>query len=234
VIFAAAFSSDSKWVVAHGEQVMTLVAVNSWSTSRFPSGVNDGLAISLDGRRIVISHKPYCQRALEIAGSAEIWEISSGQKQGEAPLTDDALPCHSKADEKPDAIPAGALSDADWRNWQPLAIRVEAPRKLTSPDGAWIVAFGGDSIELSPLSAGDRPGVNHRAGALTNMAFSPDSKWLVTASDDGFARIWTLDRAAMIAESCARLKRDLSPDDWRRIAGAEPYAPACPGLPSRR
>jgi WD40 repeat protein len=64
------------------------------------------------------------------------------------------------------------------------------------------------------------------------MAFSPDSKWLVTASDDGVARIWPLDRTAMITESCARLNRDLSPDDWRRILGAEPYAPVCPGLPS--
>jgi hypothetical protein len=232
----AAFSADSKWLVAQGEEGLTLIAVNSWATSHFPSGARDELAISPDGRQIVISRKPYCQRAVQIAGSAQLWEIASGQKRDETPLTDGALSCRPKADETPDAVPAGALRGADWRNWKTLAIRVEAPGKLTSPDGAWIVAheFADDSIELSPSSARDRPGVKHRAGAVTNMAFSPDSKWLVTTGDDGFARIWTLDRAEMIAESCARLKRDLSPDDWRRILGAEPYAPVCPGLSSPR
>ena len=227
----SAFSADSKWLVAQGEQELVLIAANSWATSRFPSRAGDGLAISPDGRQLLISHQPYCQRAMQIAGSAVLWEISTGQKQDEAPFSDDALPCHQKADEKAEAIPVGALRDADWRTWKPVAIRVEAPGKLTSPDGAWTVTheFGGDSIELS---VGDRPGVKHRAGAVTNMAFSPDSKWLVTASDDGVARIWPLDRTAMITESCARLNRDLSPDDWRRILGAEPYAPVCPGLPS--
>jgi WD40 repeat protein len=234
-IVGAAFSADSKWLVAQGEQGPILIAANTWAPSRFPSRVSDRLAISPDGRQLVISHEPYCERALQIAGSAQLWEISSGQKQGEAPFTDDALPCHPNGNEKPEAIPADALRGADWRNWKPLAIRAEAPGKLTSPDGAWIVAheFGGDSIELSPASVGDRPGVKHRAGAVTNMAFSPKSKWLVTASGDGVARIWTLDRKAMIAESCARLKHDLSPDDWRRILGEEPYAPVCPGLPAR-
>ena len=230
------FTPDSKWlaILENRSQELTLVTVNSWQTSHVAHGSTiDVLSISPDGGQLLTSHNPRCQRAVQIRGLAQIWEISSGQRQREIPLTDKSLPCHADDGEKPGGSGADAERDMDWRNWKPIPVRVDAPRELASPDGTSIAKheFSSDSIELLAAGAGDRPGIRHRAGGVNSMAMSPDGKWLVTTSDDGAARIWALDRETMILQSCARLTHDLSRDDWRRHLGGEPYSPVCPGLP---
>ena len=234
----AIFSPDSKWLVLveNRSQELTLMAVNSWQTSHFVHGSKvDAVSISPDGRQFLTLRNPHCQRAEQIPGVAQVWEISSGQRQRAIPLTDTSLPCSPRGEKTQDGTPDGAPQDMAWRAWKPIPVDVQPPSKLTSADGAWIAShgFGSDSIELRASSAGDRPKIRHRAGGVNSMAISPDGRWLVTTSNDGVARVWALARETMILQSCARLTHDLSRDDWRRHLGGEPYSPVCPGLPPR-
>lgn len=227
-IDGVAFTPDSKWLVAKDGPEVTLMAVNSLTTSHFPYDGAADLSISPDGRQIVISRGPYCQRSGQIVGLAQLWEISSQQPQGEFALTDKALPCRLEERENKNENPV-ELQDAKWQDWKRIPIRVSPPSKLTRPGGG-LILNNGSSIEIHSAAA-DQPGITHHAGNVTNMALSPNGKWFVTTSDDGVARIWALDRDTMIAESCARSRHDLSPDDWRKILGGEPYSAVCPGLP---
>lgn len=61
----------------------------------------------------------------------------------------------------------------------------------------------------------------------TQLAFSPDGKYLLSG-DGRTASVWRWGPAAMIAEACDRLGRNLSAEEWRQFLGDEPYRKTCP------
>ena len=60
------------------------------------------------------------------------------------------------------------------------------------------------------------------------MAFSPDGKYIVTASEDFTARLWLTDYQDTIRAFCALLTRDLTPEE-RAQFGISDQEPTCPG-----
>lgn len=66
--------------------------------------------------------------------------------------------------------------------------------------------------------------------AVEAVAFSPDGKWVATASGRT-ARVWLRRSEDLIAEACARLTRNLTLEEWRQYVGDEPYRKTCPNLP---
>ena len=73
--------------------------------------------------------------------------------------------------------------------------------------------------------------IYHQAPPVA-MAVSRDGKLLATALADGVVRVSFLSPTDLIAEACARLPRNLTPDEWRQYLGDERYAPTCQNLPS--
>lgn len=66
-----------------------------------------------------------------------------------------------------------------------------------SPDGKWIAASRGDRGQIwkrDDPQASPRELVGHK-GDIQSLQFSPDSKWLLTASADRTALIWPVERA---------------------------------------
>ncbi|MCX6627144.1 MAG: trypsin-like peptidase domain-containing protein [Candidatus Solibacter sp.] len=63
-------------------------------------------------------------------------------------------------------------------------------------------------------------------------AFSPDGQYALTP-DGGFGpvKLWPLTLRDPIATACARLTRNLTPDEWHRYLGREPYRRTCANLP---
>ncbi len=64
-------------------------------------------------------------------------------------------------------------------------------------------------------------------GWVRNVTFSPDGKYILTASDDNTARLWLVDLNDTIRDVCALLTRDLTPDE-RVEFGISDLGPTCP------
>lgn len=65
-----------------------------------------------------------------------------------------------------------------------------------------------------------------------SMSFSPDGKRLAVASVDGLTRIYRTTREGLIEELAARLRRNLTREEWRRYLPGVDYAPTIEGLPT--
>jgi WD40 repeat protein len=86
-------------------------------------------------------------------------------------------------------------------------------------------------VSLAEVSSGREVDVLPHDGAITDLAFSVDSRWLATASEDCTVRIWALKKDDLIEQACARLTRNLSREEWQKYMGNEPYLPTCSKLP---
>ncbi|MCP4396906.1 MAG: hypothetical protein GY801_06360, partial [bacterium] len=63
------------------------------------------------------------------------------------------------------------------------------------------------------------------------VAVSPDSRWLITGSRDGTARLWDLRIEDLLATSCRTAGRNLSSTEWEQYVREGEYALPCPELP---
>jgi WD40 repeat protein len=89
----------------------------------------------------------------------------------------------------------------------------------------WDTGTGEEFIRILP----------QRPGPSLSLAFSHDGKRLVSTVAGGrqglIFRQWLLQRDELIAEACARLTRNMTPEEWRLYLSATDYSPTCPGLP---
>jgi hypothetical protein len=103
-----------------------------------------------------------------------------------------------------------------------------------SPDGRYLATASRDhTASVWDVAAGarvDRMGFGqYEVGAL---AFSPDGgRRLATASADGTAWVWLWRPEDLLEEVCARLTRNLTPQEWERHFGTEPRRQTCERLP---
>lgn len=95
-------------------------------------------------------------------------------------------------DLRPQAHPAGSpqpvvlLSNIDWR-------------AVLSPDGTTLVLASGASLQCWDVLTRQFWHTPHgHSDSIWSMAFSPDSKWLATASPDQTIRLWQVERQARV------------------------------------
>jgi WD40 repeat protein len=108
-----------------------------------------------------------------------------------------------------------------------------------SPDGRYLATNSGATGSSGDTSSGTRlwdaatrlPLGSALAGTGTNevLAFSPDSKWLASASTlTGAVTLWDVDGASWQARACRIAHRELTQDEWRTLVGGDTaYATAC-------
>src|SRR5882724_4262501 len=114
-------------------------------------------------------------------------------------------------------------------NWK----QVLRPDELasTSQDGLWSVEakYNRDiSLSLKDGKTSRQVAGFTPEGSLKDLAFSPDSRWLVIGSDKAVI-LWPLKATDMIEEACKRLRRrDLTLDEWKQYFSGEKLQPTCP------
>lgn len=68
---------------------------------------------------------------------------------------------------------------------------------------------------------------------MVDMTFSADGHTLATLNLAGVVQTWQLRYQDLLLNACARLRSNLSDDDWARYLGGPRDKAACPGLTSR-
>jgi WD40 repeat protein len=104
-----------------------------------------------------------------------------------------------------------------------------------SPDGSKLAVLARDGAEVWDIDTGTEigtglPGASPQRGTPGGpgrLLYTPDGR-LVMVSPNGLATIWNVNPAAWDAAACRIAGRQLTPAEWARFVGTEPYSSVCP------
>ncbi len=97
-----------------------------------------------------------------------------------------------------------------------------------SPDGAWCVSGSDDSTaRVWNADTGEEIAWLMHTRSVRAVAFSPDGHRVATGSAGGKVRLWHWQPEDLIAEACARIDRNLTPEEWSRYLPHDPYRATC-------
>ncbi len=105
-----------------------------------------------------------------------------------------------------------------------------------SPDGALMASAGSDKRLLMWVldNPGDLPiTMQNNAGFVWNIAFTPDSDYLIAACSESEIRVWPTNPTLLADKICPQLKRNMTQDEWEKYVGPLddiPYESTCVGL----
>jgi WD40 repeat protein len=102
-----------------------------------------------------------------------------------------------------------------------------------SSDGKYIATASSDNTaRVWDAVTGNKIYILNHDGSVNNVAFSSDGKYIATASRDNTARLWVLSSTEdLIKEASNSLTRNLTPEEWKKYMGDEPYHKTFPNLP---
>lgn len=170
------------------------------------------------------------------ATTVQVWEPRSGRL-----LTRIDAPGVADLAFSPDGkLLAAALRDASARLWEVGSLReVGRVRHMErvialafSPDSQFLATASQDGTAIVWEVAGGREvaRLTHR-DTILDVTFSADGSYVATGDQSGNVGLWLVWPAHWEHEACARLSRNLTPDEWRESLGNEPYRKTCVNLP---
>jgi len=158
-----------------------------------------------------------------------VWEIATGQQIASAIQEYERAGSYRGATyHKVRDTTEGITKETE--GWQDVRMQTTSQN---SPDGRLKASFFSDEIKLSDTATGRVVNTIYHYSVVNDFAFSPNGRWVATASVDGKVRLWPLSSEDIIREACARLPRNLSQEEWKMYLGDKTnYRETCPGLPA--
>jgi WD40 repeat protein len=235
-----AFSPDGRWLAAIEDSGLRLIdtASEPWHTvGPLPHEWQiNAVAFSPDGKLVATTTAASFSRGVGITRptTRRLWSLADGSELGWMFDVDHdrkgPYSSFTAAQESLDKLTATSGGDAalaaQAASW-PLAHTPD--RVASAPDLPWLKAQTARKMALVG-SAVARAARAH-PGRFSDSAFSADGRWLATAGEDGKVRLWHLAPEDLAADTCARLTRNLSCDEWGEILPDKPYRKTCPALP---
>jgi WD40 repeat protein len=239
---SAGWSADGRWLVARGKK-LTWLRAGAW-TALPPLGYRQKLtrvSFSPDGQWMSTWTAPYLARGLGLVEptTTRIYEAATGRRAAWQSHADEDLkknPMFGRRSpemrdvEDSGGAPQGGRIDllrqeASWK-----AVRIDKPAAVTSPDRQWRAVMRSGDLSLEDI-ASEREVPGPAFGEVHDFAFSPDSRWLVTAGEDKTVRVWPLSPLDRIEQACRRLTRNLEAAEWPPELRGTAAAKSCPSLP---
>ena len=233
-IVALAFSPDNTklvttnrdgnaviWDVDDGQEISTLNhgRDNVLAVSYHPAG--EKLATSTD------------------SGTVTIWDAESGEETNT--LLHDAQPVYAVMYSADGKWLATAGSDQTVRLWEvatihtgksaadPFAVFYHDTAVLDiafSPDNQWLATAGADDmLRIWEVASGDEIARLAHNAPINSVDFSQDGNWLLSSSGD-IVNIWNMAQIPfiypedLVGETCQRVTRNLSEDEWEQYLGS--------------
>jgi WD40 repeat protein len=207
------------WDVARSREIWTVPDV-------------DAVVLSRDSAR-VIGWRDRTARILEMLSGRETGRVTHDGRIDTALLTADSKWLITAGQDR-----TARISDArNGKEKLRLDHALPVGALALSADGRWLATGSGHALtgpgeaRVWELAAGREVARLPHERGVSVVAFSPDGRWVATRSREWPTRLWVWRPSDMVAEACARLTRNLTRDEWRKLVGEADYQATCPNLP---
>jgi WD40 repeat protein len=196
----------------------------------------EAVFVSPDGRRLATRSGPSWSRGFGLTHPSftRVWDIATGAHAGWTSHEKEDIERMSGmtwARRAANATGEWTLADsggdaraATGASTWPVLETIDDRR--AAPAHPWLTSSNAAGVPLWRTAVARAARAHDDTGP--KLAWSADGRWLATAGTDGTLRIWPLTTTDLTSDACARVMRNLSPEEWKIAIGDEPVRATCP------